>query len=76
MLKDNRLHGEFDTQTKLLSEQVRRAMQDVFNDFNARESLEKSGAAHAAARKGVDVLHTGIISLIDKLGWSELSRKQ
>ncbi|MEQ8175359.1 MAG: hypothetical protein ABRQ26_09880 [Syntrophomonadaceae bacterium] len=76
MLKDNRLQGEFDAQTKLLSEQVRRTMQDVFNDFNARDSLEKSGAAHAAARKGIDVLHTGIISLIDKLGWSELSRKQ
>lgn len=76
MLKDNRLQGEFNAQTRLLSEQIRRAMQDVFNEFNARESLEKSGAAHAAARRGVDVLHTGLVSLMDKLGWSELSRKQ
>lgn len=76
MLKDNRLQGEFNAQTKLLSEQVRKAMQDVFNEFNARDSLEKSGAAYAAARRGVDVLHTGLISLIDKLGWSELSRRQ
>lgn len=76
MLKDNRLQGEFNAQTILLSEQIRGAMQDVFNEFNARDSLEKSGAAHAAARRGVDVLHTGLIGLIDKLGWSELSRKQ
>lgn len=76
MLKDNRLQGEFNAQTKLLSEQVRKAMQDVFDEFNARDSLEKSGAAHAAARRGIDVLHTGLISLIDRLGWSELSRKQ
>lgn len=76
MLKDNRLQGEFSAQTKLLSEQIRKVMQDVFDEFNARDSLEKSGAAHAAARRGVDVLHTGLISLIDKLGWSDLSRKQ
>lgn len=76
VLKDNRLQGEFTAQTKLLSDQIRKAMEDAFNEFNARDSLEKSGAAHAAARRGVDVLHTGLISLIDKLGWSELSRKQ